>query len=58
MSTDSTPAIHPYKSLIAPDDEQVDIDTELVPLVRVLWARGLVIVACCQDHRRVRSRTP
>ena len=49
MSIDPAPAIHTYERLTTPDDAQVNIDTELVPLVRVLWARGLVTVACCQD---------
>ncbi|MGQ0778564.1 MAG: hypothetical protein ACT4NY_29825 [Pseudonocardiales bacterium] len=49
MSTDPAPAIHGYERLTTPANEHVDIDTELVPLVRTLWARGLVTVACCQD---------
>ncbi|MGI9063851.1 MAG: hypothetical protein ACR2FQ_08605 [Pseudonocardiaceae bacterium] len=49
MNTELSPAIHPYERLTTPDDEQVDIDTELAPLVQVLWARGLVTMACCQD---------
>jgi hypothetical protein len=40
---------HPYERLTTPDDEQVEIDTEMVPLVHSLWAKDLVTVACCQD---------
>jgi hypothetical protein len=40
---------HPYERLTTPDDEQVEIDTEMVTLVHSLWAKDLVTVACCQD---------
>lgn len=49
MSAEATPAIHPYERLTTPDDEQVDIDTEMIRLIQVLWARGLTTTACCQD---------
>ncbi len=49
MSSKSPPNIHPYELLTTPEDEQVQIDTEMVPLVRALWARELVTMVCCQD---------
>ena len=49
MSAESSPNIHTYERLTTPYDEPVEIDTEMVPLVRALWARELVTVACCQD---------
>jgi hypothetical protein len=49
MSAEPPPNIHPYERLTTPDDAQVEIDTEMVPLVHALWARDLVTVACCQD---------
>ncbi|MGY3682520.1 hypothetical protein ACVWXU_006143 [Streptomyces sp. TE33382] len=47
MATD--PPVHPYETLTAPDGEQADIDTEMVPVVRELWRRGYTTTACCQD---------
>jgi hypothetical protein len=49
MRTHPPPNIHPYERLIAPSGEQVDIDTEMVPLVRTLWLKGLMTEASCQD---------
>lgn len=49
MSVAPPPNIHPCERLTTPDDQQVDIDTELVPLVQQLWTMDLVTVACCQD---------
>jgi hypothetical protein len=49
MNAESPPNIHPYERLTTPDGEQVEIDTEMIPLVQALWARDLVTVACCQD---------
>jgi hypothetical protein len=49
MSAESPPSIHPYECLTTPDDQHVEIDTEMVPLVQALWARQLVTIACCQD---------
>jgi hypothetical protein len=49
MSAQPPPNIHPCQRLTTPDNEQVDIDTQMVSLVQTLWARGLVTVACCQD---------
>ncbi|MGH3875202.1 MAG: hypothetical protein ACRDSR_27515 [Pseudonocardiaceae bacterium] len=65
MNTEHPPKIHPYERLITPDDAQVEIDTEMVPLVHALWANGLTTVACCQDigesasgHRDPARTTP
>jgi hypothetical protein len=41
--------IHSSQRLTAPDGTQADIDTEIVPLVRALWALKLVTTASCQD---------
>jgi hypothetical protein len=41
--------IHPSEWLIARDGSRVEIDTEMVPLIRVLWALGLTTTASCQD---------
>ena len=43
------PQIHPSQRLTAPDGTQADIDTEMVPLIRALWALDIVTTACCQD---------
>jgi len=45
----NTPQVHPAQRLSAPDGTQADIDTEIVPLVRTVWAHGLVTTASCQD---------
>jgi hypothetical protein len=45
----TTPQIHPVQRLTTPDGTEADIDTEIVPLVRVLWALGLGTTASCQD---------
>jgi len=49
MSVEPPPNIHPCQRLATPDNEQVDIDTQMVPLVQTLWIMGLVTMACCQD---------
>ncbi|HET9079643.1 MAG TPA: hypothetical protein VFO01_03890 [Trebonia sp.] len=41
--------VHPAQRLSAPDGTVADIDTEIVPLVRALWALGLATTASCQD---------
>lgn len=41
--------IHPSQRLTAPDGVQVDIDDDMVALVRVLWSLDLKTTACCQD---------
>jgi hypothetical protein len=43
------PQIHASQRLPAPDGAEVDIDDEMVPLIRALWALGLTTVASCQD---------
>lgn len=43
------PNIHPTKPLTDPGGEPVDIDVEMVPLVRALWSLGLRTSSCCQD---------
>lgn len=49
MTDENTPQVHPAQRLPAPDGTVADIDTEIVPLVRALWALGLVTTASCQD---------
>ena len=41
--------IHPSQRLTAPDGTQADIDTEIVSLIRALWALDLTTTASCQD---------
>jgi hypothetical protein len=41
--------IHPSQRLTAPDGTEADIDTEIVPVVRALWALGLATTGSCQD---------
>ncbi|WP_409471926.1 hypothetical protein [Streptomyces sp. HC307] len=47
MATD--PPIHPTEMLTTPTGDQVDIDTEMVPVIRELWRLGFTTTACCQD---------
>lgn len=49
MNGTGTPQIHPSQRLTAPDGTLADIDNEMVPLVRVLWALNLATTASCQD---------
>jgi hypothetical protein len=49
MTENTAPQVHPAQYLSAPDGTQADIDTEIVPLVRALWALGLTTTASCQD---------
>jgi hypothetical protein len=41
--------VHPSERLIIPETGPVDIDVEMVPLMRQLWAMGLTTLGCCQD---------
>jgi hypothetical protein len=41
--------VHRSERLITPDGAEVDIDVEMVPLIRQLWALGLPTAGCCQD---------
>ncbi|MFF4254984.1 hypothetical protein ACFY1L_27630 [Streptomyces sp. NPDC001663] len=43
------PPIHAYETLTTRDGEQVEIDTEMVPVIRGLWRLGFTTIACCQD---------
>jgi hypothetical protein len=41
---------HPYELLVPPGEEEpVQIDAALVPLIRALWAAGYETITCCQD---------
>jgi hypothetical protein len=40
---------HPTKTLIDPDEDPVEIDMEMVPLVEALWAHGYTTIMSCQD---------
>ena len=43
--------LHPSTPLIPPQSEQpVQVDNNMVPVVRALWARGWQTIACCQDQ--------
>lgn len=41
--------VHPTERLVLPSGEETDVDVEMVPLVRRLWAMGLETTGCCQD---------
>ncbi|MFM9368120.1 hypothetical protein [Streptomyces sp. Da 82-17] len=43
------PTIHPFETLTAPTGERVQIDQDMTPVVRELWALGLMTTGCCQD---------
>ena len=49
MNGSPPPQIHPVHRLAAPDGTEADIDTDIVPLVRAVWALGLATTASCQD---------
>ena len=49
MNGETKVQIHPSRRLTAPDGVQVDIDDDMVALVRALWSLGLETTACCQD---------
>lgn len=41
--------VHPSQRLTTPNGTQVDIDTDIVPLIRAVWALNLATTASCQD---------
>jgi hypothetical protein len=41
--------VHPTERLILPGGGDADVDVEMVPLIRRLWAMGLETTGCCQD---------
>lgn len=41
--------VHPTERLVIPGGGEIDIDVEMVPLIRRLWAMGLETKGCCQD---------
>lgn len=41
--------VHPTEHLVAPSGDEIDIDVEMVPLIRRLWDMGLTTKGCCQD---------
>jgi hypothetical protein len=41
--------VHPTQRLSMPDGVQVDIDDDMVALVRAIWSLNLKTTACCQD---------
>jgi hypothetical protein len=43
------PNIHPTRRLRTPAGEPVEIDLDMVPLIRSLWALDLTTLGCCQD---------
>ncbi|TDD94789.1 hypothetical protein [Actinomadura rubrisoli] len=53
---------HPTQKLTAPDNQMVNIDVEMVPLVTALWRLGCVTKVSCQDAgeavREGGTRTP
>ncbi|MFI0481754.1 hypothetical protein [Actinomadura sp. 9N215] len=40
---------HESEPLVTPQNERVQIDLEMIPLVRALWALGLDTAGCCQN---------
>jgi hypothetical protein len=43
--------LHESTALIPPQsNEPVEIDNNMVPLIRALWAKGWQTMACCQDN--------
>ncbi len=48
MATEA-PGIHPTQQLCTPAGVPVEIDLEMVPLIRSLWALDLTTLGCCQD---------
>ncbi|MFD0903584.1 hypothetical protein [Actinomadura sediminis] len=40
---------HPSRRLTTPDGVTADIDLDMVPLVKALWALHLRTAGCCQD---------
>jgi len=44
------PSIHPTQQLRTPAGGPVEIDLEMVPLIRSLWALDLTTLGCCQDN--------
>ncbi len=51
-----TMAKHPFESHMAPWGEIVDVDVEIVPLVKLIWDLGLVTVNSCQEQMYERLR--
>lgn len=49
MNAVKVPQVHPVQRLTAPGGAEADIDTEIVPLIRAVWALGLATTASCQD---------
>jgi hypothetical protein len=47
MTTD--PPVHSFERLTTPAGELVNIDAEMVPVIRRLWALGFATTACCQN---------
>jgi hypothetical protein len=41
--------VHPALRLELPGGGEAVIDTDMVPLIRALWALGLQTTGCCQD---------
>ncbi|HEY0539829.1 MAG TPA: hypothetical protein VGD53_15745 [Actinoallomurus sp.] len=41
--------VHPTERLLAPGAGEIDVDVEMVPLIRRLWVIGLETKGCCQD---------
>jgi hypothetical protein len=44
------PSIHPTRRLHTPAGEPVEIDLDMVPLIRALWTLDLTTPGCCQDN--------
>jgi len=41
--------VHPTEPVTTPAGTVVDIDVEMIPVVRILWRLGLSTVGCCHD---------
>lgn len=42
-------AHHPVRRAQTPDGRFVEIDVEMIPLIKRLWSHGFHTVTCCQD---------
>lgn len=40
---------HPTQTMTTPSGEKVEIDVEMVPLIRQVWRLGYATLLCCQD---------
>jgi hypothetical protein len=41
--------VHPTQTVTAPGGDPVQIDTEIAPVIKALWAADLTTIMCCQN---------